>query len=557
METTINSATNVLRALNIIGKKFKSKKYSENLLNELDEEFRIVSEYLEISKREALIFSIISWLSFNDRADIDLSDISRFLECDLIDVLLFQPELDHLIQKRILLKERSGNGRRSKYIKYDYSINSMISDAILNNESIPNVSAIEPIDIYQFVESISDFIDKRKRDDLTTEELFDMVELFEEENQHLIMVDQVLKKGLEIQDRTLWYEVCDDLLVFGKTGVDNTLTDIYKNVRQRLQKSRELIEKKNKLFEFDLIELEEGGFLSDAVIVVSEIGRDLFLGEDTVLFLKKVKENKLITPDKIVIKTLYFDDNLERQVNFIRQSLDETMFENLQSRLNAKGLPKGMSVIFYGGPGTGKTESVYQLARQTGRSILHVDISQSKSMWFGESEKRIKEIFLNYKALCKTESLKPILLFNEADAIFGKRKDNNASSVAQTENAIQNIILEEMENLDGILIATTNLNKNLDAAFERRFLFKVKFEKPTLEAKQKIWQSKIDWLSEAEAGHLATNYSFSGGEIENIVRKATMEEVLTGEKPTINQLMTYCDNEKFNSTSGVKKLGFQ
>lgn len=128
--------------------------------------------------------------------------------------------------------------------------------------------------------------------------------------------------------------------------------------------------------------------------------------------------------------------------------------------------------------------------------------------------------------------------------------------MAQTENAIQNIILEEMEKLDGILIATTNLNQNLDAAFERRFLFKVKFEKTTQEAKQKIWQSKMDWLSETEAAKLATEYSFSGGEIENIVRKATMEEVLNGKTPAMEQLIEYCDAEKFTSKAGSKKLGF-
>lgn len=557
MDTITTSPTNNLfRSLNAIGKKFKSRKFSEKVLKELDPELLHVSGYMDITVREAVVFSLIFWLNCNELNSVDVSDISRFLQCDLMDVMSYQPELDHLVQKRILLKERIDNIRRLRSIKYDYSVNYLISDAIVNNESIPIVTAVEPIDIYEFVDSVSEFIEKRKKDDLTTSELFDMVELYEEENQHLIMVEQVLKKGLEIQDRTLWYEICDDLIQFGKTGIDSTMTDMYKNVRQRLQRSRELIEKKNKLFQFDWIELEEGVFLSDAVIVVSEKGREMFLGEDAALFQNKGKENKLIRPEKIVDKTLYFDDNIDRQVNFIRQSLDEIMFANLQNRLESKGLPKGMSVIFYGSPGTGKTESVYQLARQSGRSILHVDISQSKSMWFGESEKRIKEIFTNYKALCKTETLKPILLFNEADAIFGKRKDGNASSVAQTENAIQNIILEEMEKLEGILIATTNLNQNLDAAFERRFLFKIKFEKPSVEAKQKIWQSKLDWLSETDAMQLATNYSFSGGEIDNIVRKATMEEVLNGEKPDMQQLLVYCDAENFISKTGNRKLGF-
>jgi len=556
METTINSATNVLRALNTIGKKFKSKKYSENLLNELNIQLQSVSIYLGISDREAIIFSAIFWLNCNENSGIDVLDISRYLQCDLIDVLSYKLEVDHLVQKKILLKERNGNGRSLKSLMYDFSVNSMISEAILNNEAIPDINVVELMDIYQFVQAVSDLIEKRKDDNLYTFELFEKVKELEEDNQHLLMVVQVVKTKLDIDDRTLWYEMCDDLIHSGKTGLDSTMTDIYQRVYHRLLKSRELIEKKNKMFDLGWIELEVAGFVSDAVIVLAEKGLELFLGEDKDLYLMKGKNKKLIRPDEIVEKVLYFDENLDKQLNFIRQSLDETMFVNLQNRLETKGLPKGLSVIFYGGPGTGKTESVYQLALQTGRSILHVDISQSKSMWFGESEKKMKEIFTNYKALCKSESLKPILLFNEADAIFGKRKDANTSAVAQTENAIQNIILEELEKLDGILIATTNLNQNLDAAFERRFLFKVKFEKPTQEAKQKIWQSKMDGLSEAESAKLATEYSFSGGEIENIVRKATMEEVLNGKNPAMEQLIEYCDAEKFTSKVGSKKLGF-
>lgn len=441
-------------------------------------------------------------------------------------------------------------------MKYDFSVNPVIINAILNNEAIAEIKAVEPMDIYQFVGAISDLIENRQSDDLLTIELFEMVEEFEKENQHLTMVNHVMNSRLAIDDRTLWYEMCDDLIHSGKSDVECTMRDIYDRVYHRLLKSRELVAKKNKLFDMGWIELTEGGFVSDAVIVLTEKGREIFLGEDAVMFLAKGKNRKLISPDQIVEKVLYFDEHLDRQIRFLSESMRESMFVSLQERLESKGLPRGMSVIFYGGPGTGKTESVYQLARQSGRSILHVDISQSKSMWFGESEKRIKEIFTNYKALCKSEALKPILLFNEADAIFGKRKDGNASNVAQTENAIQNIILEEMEKLDGILIATTNLNENLDAAFERRFLFKVKFEKPSVEAKQKIWLSKLDWLSEPDAKHLAANYSLSGGEIDNIVRKAIMEEVLNGERPEMSQLIAFCESERFATGSDRKKLGF-
>lgn len=113
-----------------------------------------------------------------------------------------------------------------------------------------------------------------------------------------------------------------------------------------------------------------------------------------------------------------------------------------------------------------------------------------------------------------------------------------------------------MEKLDGILIATTNLIDNLDSAFERRFLFKIRFNNPTVEAKQSIWKSKLSWLSEDESRILAERYNFSGGEIDNIVRKLIMEEVLTGKHPDMQFVEELCRHEKIgNKETG--SIGFR
>ena len=150
----------------------------------------------------------------------------------------------------------------------------------------------------------------------------------------------------------------------------------------------------------------------------------------------------------------------------------------------------------------------------------------------------------------------PILLFNEADAIFSKRIENVEQSVDQMNNAIQNIILEEMESIDGILIATTNLLSNLDPAFERRFLFKVEFKLPGKDSRAKIWKSMIPSLSEEDAVALADKFTFSGGNIENIARKSTVEYVLSGNQPTLSSLETYCQEEILNCKEKRKKIGF-
>ena len=218
-------------------------------------------------------------------------------------------------------------------------------------------------------------------------------------------------------------------------------------------------------------------------------------------------------------------------------------------------MPSGVTAIFYGLPGTGKTESVMQIAKATGRKVMHVDISATKTCWYGESEKLVKRIFTDYAEKCKNEKLKPILLFNEADAVFGKRHKEVSHSSEQTDNTIQNILLEEMEKLDGIMIATTNLAGNLDEAFERRFLFKVKFEKPTIEAKRSIWKDKMPSLSDEACEKLALQFDFSGGEIDNIVRKFTMQEVLKDVTADYDSVVKLCNSEKLCGKER-KKVGF-
>ena len=125
------------------------------------------------------------------------------------------------------------------------------------------------------------------------------------------------------------------------------------------------------------------------------------------------------------------------------------------------------------------------------------------------------------------------------------------------ENSIHNIILQEMETMEGIMIATTNLTSNLDDAFERRFLYKIKFERPTVEAKQFIWKSMIPTLSDTFAYTLAKEYDLSGGQIENIARKRTVELILSGVEPSEELIHEYCKAEIINTKKDKHpKVGF-
>ena len=111
-------------------------------------------------------------------------------------------------------------------------------------------------------------------------------------------------------------------------------------------------------------------------------------------------------------------------------------------------------------------------------------------------------------------------------------------------------------NDDNILIATTNLANNMDKAFERRFLYKIRFEKPTEEARMSMWKEMIPVLNDDESRILASKYDFSGGQIENIARHYTIGNILHGKSDNIIECLSgYCDSELIE-TKEQRKIGF-
>ena len=271
---------------------------------------------------------------------------------------------------------------------------------------------------------------------------------------------------------------------------------------------------------------------------------------------KKVGASRRITAASIVPKELFYNPDEGRQVIQLRDLMKRERFDVIRARMKEMGMRTGFTCLFYGPPGTGKTETVYQIARESGRDMFVVDVSQIKSCWVGESEKNIKSVFTKYRDCVLSGGEIPILLFNEADAVFGIRSEGAGSAVDKMENAIQNIILQQMEDLDGILIATTNLTCNLDRAFERRFLYKVRFDKPSAGARGSIWRSLIPGLPEDEALRLATDYDFSGGQIENIARKRAIRELISGTVPSYEEVRGYCDEENIDDAVSHRRIGF-
>ena len=511
-----------------------------------------------VCRIKEIVPSIEDRILFYDTCkDSYFDDHSSNLEATLKDIMDSHKELllkmktyideASMLHKVALIKTwKDDNEYRMKPSREGYEI-------FLGEFAECKMNKIKDLDKFEFVKSVDDYVQMRRRENYSYRKVVCEIRRLEHENSNLEIVKNAWELIKDPIDRIFFYYLCNNYLD-GRTYLDSALKDIYDKQSDIMVQSIRWQNEEHILQTSGLAELGEQSFFGSIKVDLTDDGLELFLGEDADKFKKKDKTNDLLSVDMIKTKNLYYSEELDKEISFLRDSIQPDAFAQLQDRLEEQALPKGVAAIFYGSPGTGKTETVYQLAKATGRDVMQVDISEMKTCWYGESQKLVKGVFAKYERLCKKAKNLPILLFNEADAIFGKRFENKGSSVDQTENAIQNIILEQMEKQIGILIATTNLEGSLDPAFERRFLFKVKFERPSLEAKIHIWMDKLNGLSEDAAKVLAESYNLSGGEIDNVVRKVTMNRVLTGAGYSLDYLKELCGQEKFSKQHKV--VGF-
>ena len=277
---------------------------------------------------------------------------------------------------------------------------------------------------------------------------------------------------------------------------------------------------------------------------------------EAILNIQKDPFHNLTPSSEIKERKLFFSGKTRENVDRLRSMLQEEQYRQIVAKLKEKNMPSGLNILLYGTPGTGKTELVQQLARETGRDLFVVDMALIRDKYVGESEQNLARIFSNYRSYVERMPKAPILFCNECDAIFGSRMERTEHAVDKMENAMQNILLEQMEKMPGIMICTTNLTSTLDKAFERRFLMKLQLPKPELEARKLIWQSMLPQLNEEQCTALANRFDFSGGQIQNVTRKQIINSIFTGnDELDFDRILDDCSAESMDRSNG-HKIGF-
>ena len=536
----------LLQAIERVVELSKDSKMSQEFIKKAKTEIQLLAESYGITERQAVLFCVC--MEKGPRR-VDYHDLASYLDLNKISVLSYANDIDALVRRR-LLKYRDAKDED------DFDIPTAVIRCLKHNEvyQLPKRTGLDCAEMFELLKL---WFDDLNEDAISPREMREELQTLFDENPQVGFVQRMKEQQLCSDDQLLLTLFCHLLVNDDDDDIRfNQIEDVFDNQGSFNNARAELRSGEHILQKYKLIEhrCEDGIANSNRYKLTEEAKRSLL--EELKIFAVAEKIADVVEHEQLTEKQLFFPKDIQRQVEELNTFLQPENYKKIQERMKEKGFRNGFACLFYGSPGTGKTETVYQLARHTGRNIMVVDVPQIKSKWVGESEKNIKALFDRYREQVKRTKLTPILLFNEADAIIGKRKNGAESAVDKMENSIQNIILQEMEQLDGIMIATTNLQENLDKAFERRFLYKIKFEKPTVEARALIWQSMIPELSEMEVQTLASKYEFSGGQIENIARHYVIDNILhDAEGDVLAMLTSHCDNERLDDNK-PHKIGF-
>ena len=488
---------------------------------------------------------------------VDNGDLRNFFNCSAIAVMRQKDDLKALVHRRYVSACGGFRGGREGNLR----LTEKAQKALCDNHGLPVVktSGLTPS---EFMKMFNKLVNEANRLHIidSDELVLETMELLDE-NPQLEIVKAINNLKVSYNDKYIILHYCKALVLDGEEGIPLSYFD--NEIDELFDFSESVLSGFHPFVKQGLIEpLKRDNLFQRDIYGLTEKARKLFLTEYELPKRKekdlRVDNASIIHSKSITPKTLYYSAEDQGQIDTLKGLLEDKQLKAIRKRLEEANMRKGFNCLFYGLPGTGKTETTLQLARLTGRDIMQVDISSIRDKWYGETEKIVRGIFDSYAQLVKRAKRIPILLINEADALLSVRTGiGNNPSIDKTENAIQNILLEAMENLDGIMIATTNLTCNLDSAFDRRFLYKVEFHQPSIEAKTNIWKTLLPELTLADATNLASSFDFSGGQIENIARKALVDHLLFGNKPDLDRIMELCSNEKISGRNLERKpIGF-
>lgn len=526
-ETLINNT--LLQSITKLHNNHSNLYKEESTIEEYNNELKIVCDFFDVEPKTGVLLSVIICDQLIGEVRY-IHKVFKNIGFSSLEIISLNNQIKDLV-KRSWLKHSNKTFPYAKEIKSnqtEYIISQHILNAVLflDKELIENE---RPLDFTDGLIKLRNYMKHLVDSNLYEDEMYDGVQQFLwdfkentflkeiTESQELLVEEKLILFWLSseyIFDREEFDldAVCDFL------GFENNF--IY-NFKQRIKND------KSTLFNTNYLSFVNPELADFSSITYGDKMLDLLTKTCVKVEQKKIKHKfcQLIQPDDIEFKNLYFNTKQQQDITKIIDMLSPENYKKMCENFKSYKMKEALSLLFYGLSGTGKTELVRQIAKKHNRILLMVDIASIKSMWVGESEKNIRRVFREYAEALKICDLAPILFFNEADAILNKRRKIESSS-DQMLNSMQNILLQYLEDFEGIFMATTNYINNLDDAFDRRIFYKKAFELPDENTRFQILQDLFpewpsDWIKD-----IASDFELSGSQIQNIKRKLLVDSIL-------------------------------
>jgi ATP-dependent 26S proteasome regulatory subunit len=546
----------MLNAVQVISEATREKTFNPELIQSLDNIAIPIIKFFSLSLEEAIILCYCIDANLKDQVVNKESIISHFGK-DITALADLEEYIEQLNQKKLIFLSHKSKrfARQYKFIH----LNPKVLAAMAEGDA--SLLGLRSCDTFSdFLMEVNELIVNRMNNHISSMELMIDTNQLLEKNKSIREVKWIKKqKRLKGQDLLVFLNICiEQSEGEDEVDIEKIISEVIDSSAERIKFKQAIKSEKSILFTNNYI--EHAGNIFGMMNLVK-------LTDDTIEQLMHYKRSDvqrefnprmgtLINCEKIGEEQLYYNHQEENQITTLKNALLDLNYKNITDRMRKSNMVPGLTILLFGPGGTGKTATVKALARETGRNLFMVDIPKVNSKWVGESEKNLSKVFEEYRKAKKYYDQHPILLFNEADAILSKRINVN-SSVDKMNNTMQNILLQELEDFEGIFMATTNLANNLDASFDRRMLWKLELNKPDSQVRHKIIKSVFPEFENSFIEDLNQKFQLTGGQISNIKKKLLVKSLLHEIFNIKEEVIALCEQENTLRNHARPVIGFQ
>ena len=357
----------------------KGAKLSDMFFQRATPYLQVVATKQNITEVQALFLCLFVERSVSFR-QTDMSDISNMLGCSAINLLKYQNDLDELAERFFIRRKIEFDGRMNFYVHKDV-VKALTQNIRYERESY------KCEDDLQFFSKLYELTHLSHEDELCYKMFYSEIRRLFLDNLDLRYVKALKRHKLDFTNEILLTHFCrhlalndEDVLAVENLAFLLEYEPQRRDLGYKLSKGKHMLMKK-KFIEFDF----NDGFEDREHYRLTDFARKKLL-KGFKLKVSKRCSSDVIMCKNIEEKQLFYDSNIIRQIEELSGLLEEQNFLDIRNRMKEQKMRCGFACIFYGTPGTGKTETALQLARRTGRNIMQVNISEIKSMWVGESE---------------------------------------------------------------------------------------------------------------------------------------------------------------------------